>query len=60
MTPGPVSAAGVSPMEAAAARVSAAAAALPWLRLVPGFALDLITCDENGVPWDFCVRANRE
>ncbi len=36
------------------ARVTAMAKAMPSLRLIPGFALDLTTLDEfDGEPWDF-------
>ena len=38
-------------------RVAAAAKLLPSLGCLPGFSLDLTTCDENGHPWDFDVPA---
>ena len=34
-------------------RVTHAARMLPRLGVTPGFALDITTTDENGVPWDF-------
>ena len=34
-------------------RVTAATNLLPELRCIPGFALDLTTCDSEGRPWDF-------
>ena len=34
-------------------RVTAAAKLLPELRVLPGFALDLTTADEDGPLWDF-------
>ena len=40
-----------------APRVTAAIKQVPGLKLIPGFALDLSTVDEHGVPWDFdCPR----
>ena len=41
-----------------APRVTAALKLLPGLNLVPGFALDLTTKDENGEEWDF-TKADR-
>ena len=41
-------------------RVAAAAKLLPSLGCLPGFSLDLTTCDENGHPWDFDVAAQRD
>jgi len=41
-------------------RLTAAARKLPHLQLVPGFALDLRTCDENGVAWNFDVAERRD
>ena len=41
-------------------RVTAAIKMLPSLRLIPGFALDLITTDEDGRPCDFSLRRSRE
>ena len=34
-------------------RVTKAATVLPRLGIEPGAALDITTCDERGVPWDF-------
>ena len=34
-------------------RMAAAAKLLPELRVIPGFALDLTTADEDGSLWDF-------
>ena len=42
------------------ARVTQAAKMLPSLRLLPGFAFDLTTSDENGVPWDFSKAERRQ
>jgi len=41
-------------------RVTAAAKLLPSLRLIPGAALDLTVNQEDGNPWDFDIKANRE
>ena len=41
-------------------RLTAAARKLPHLQLVPGFALDLRTCDEDGVAWNFDVAERRD
>ena len=41
-------------------RVTAAAARLRNLGVAPGFALDLTTADENGVPWDFDLAERRQ
>ena len=42
------------------ARVTAMAKAMPSLRLIPGFALDLTTIDEyDGEPWDFTREVKR-
>ncbi len=40
-------------------RVTAAARLLPSMGIIPGFALDLTTTDEHGVPWDFDVADRR-
>ena len=40
-------------------RVTAAAKVLPSLVCTPGFAMDLTTKDENGVPWDFDIPEQR-
>ena len=41
-------------------RVTAAAKLLPNLKMLPGFALDLTTKDQNGEEWDFSKSAKRE
>ena len=41
-------------------RVTAAAKRLPELRVIPGFALDLTTADEDGSLWDFDSKVMRE
>ena len=43
-----------------APRVTKALKLLPGLNLVPGFALDLTTQDENGEEWDFTKEDRRE
>ena len=43
-----------------APRVTAALKGLPGLNLIPGFALDLTTCDEEGNAWDFMGPAMRQ
>ena len=40
-------------------RVTAAAKGLPSFGCTPGFAMDLTTKDENGVPWDFDIPEQR-
>ena len=40
--------------------VTAWAKRLPGFEIVPGLALDFITRDENGVPWDFDLPERRE
>ena len=41
-------------------RVTAATKLLPELRLVPGFALDLTTVNEQGEPWNFDLKVMRD
>ena len=41
-------------------RVTAATKLLPELRVMPGFALDLTTCDVDGRRWDFDEKVMRE
>ena len=42
-------------------RVTAMAHAMPSLRLVPGFALDITVTDEfDGMPWDFSTSDKRQ
>ena len=41
-------------------RVTAATKLLPELRLIPGFALDLITADADGALWDFNMKVMRD
>ena len=41
-------------------RVTAAAGRLKYLELLPGFAMDLTTCDEAGVAWDFDIKERRD
>ena len=41
-------------------RVTAAAERLPELRVIPGFALDFITADEDGSLWDFDRKVMRD
>ena len=41
-------------------RVTAAASALPHLGILPGFAMDLRTCDEHGIPWNFDLAERRQ
>ena len=41
-------------------RVTAAASALPHLGILPGFAMDLRTCDQHGVPWNFDLAERRQ
>ena len=41
-------------------RVSAAAKLLPSLKIIPGAALDLTVNQEDGTPWDFEIKANRD
>ena len=43
-----------------APRVTRAAKLLPSLGVLPGFALDLSTCDEEGRAWDFDEEDRRE
>ena len=33
---------------------------LPELKLIPGFALDLTTCDSDGASWDFDMKHMRD
>ena len=40
-------------------RVTKAATMLPRLGIEPGAALDITTCDERGVPWDFTKEEMR-
>ena len=40
-------------------RITAMARARPSLGVLPGFALDLSTCDEAGQPWNFDCPAQR-
>ena len=40
-------------------RVTNAAKLLPSLKAMPGYAFDLTTSDENGVPWDFDIPERR-
>ena len=42
------------------ARVTAAAAKLPHLGVIPGFAFDLTTNDEDGKAWDFTFAERRQ
>ena len=41
-------------------RVTAASKLLPELRLMPGFALDLTTADDDGALWDFDSKVMRD
>ena len=41
-------------------RVTKAATALPRLGIEAGAALDITTCDERGVPWDFTKEEMRK
>lgn len=41
-------------------RVSDLARRMPRYGLAPGFALDLTTTDDNGVPWDFTKKSHRD
>ena len=41
-------------------RVTNAAKLLPSLRAMPGYASDLTTADENGIPWEFDVKERRD
>ena len=41
-------------------RVTQALKMLPSMGLIPGFALDLTTNDENGNPWDFNCPGQRQ
>ena len=41
-------------------RVTAAAKLLPSLKIIPGFALDITTVDEEGRPWDFSKLEMRQ
>ena len=41
-------------------RVTKAAAAFPPLGMEAGAALDITTCDERGVPWDFTKKEMEE
>ena len=41
-------------------RVTAAAKLFPELRVIPGFALDLTTADEDGSLWDFDSKVMRD
>ena len=41
-------------------RVTAATKLLPELKLIPGFALDLTTTDEQGRRWDFNMKVMRD
>ena len=42
-------------------RITHAMRLVPDIDLVPGFALDLTTCDpDDGMPWDFDVKAKRD
>ena len=41
-------------------QVAASAKLLPELRVIPGFALDLTTADEDGILWDFGSKVMRD
>ena len=41
-------------------RVSAMAGKMPSYGIEPGLALDLTVSDENGIPWDFSIKAMRD
>jgi hypothetical protein len=41
-------------------RVTAAAERIKHLQILPGFALDLRTCDEHGTPWNFDSAERRQ
>ena len=42
-------------------RITSMMRLVPDLKLVPGFALDLTTCDpDDGMPWNFDVKAKRD
>ena len=41
-------------------QVNEAARRKPQMGIVPGFAFDLTTCDERGVPWDFSITERRQ
>ena len=42
------------------ARVTDMARRRPKLGIAPGFAMDITTCDEEGIPWDFTVAERRD
>ena len=39
--------------------LTAAARSFPSLKLIPGMALDIAVCDEEGMPWDFSNAEKR-
>ena len=41
-------------------RVTKAARMIPRLGILPGFAMDITVNDENGNPWDFEVKSQKE